>query len=60
MLAISLDSSGDIFVDGAGRPCQLQRAKLQADSIKWLVGKYAPRTYGDKPVEEAPKQITIS
>jgi hypothetical protein len=30
------------------------------DSIKWLVGKYAPRTYGDKPLsDEAPKEITF-
>jgi hypothetical protein len=63
VLAISLDSSGDIFVDEAGKAmidhANVQRARLQTDNIKWLVGKYAPRTYGDKPVEEAPQEMKI-
>jgi hypothetical protein len=60
VLAISLDTSGDIFIDDAGKAvidhANVQRARLQTDSIKWLVGKYAPRTYGDKPQDEGPSQ----
>jgi hypothetical protein len=63
VLAISLDSSGDIFVDEAGKAvidhANVQRARLQADTIKWLVGKYAPRTYGDRPIEEAKREPTV-
>jgi hypothetical protein len=64
VLAISLDGSGDIFIDGAGKAvidhANVQRARLQTDNIKWLVGKYAPRTYGDRPVpDEAPQAITF-
>jgi hypothetical protein len=33
---------------------------LAVDSIKWLVGKYAPRTYGDKPQDQAPGELKIS
>jgi hypothetical protein len=58
VLAISLDSSGDIFVDENGKAvidhANVQRARLQSDTIKWLVGKYAPRTYGDKLALDAP------
>jgi hypothetical protein len=65
VLAISLDSSGDIFIDGAGKAmidhANVQRARLQTDSIKWLVGKWAPRTYGERPMpDEEPKHLTIS
>jgi len=53
VLTLSLDSSGDIFIDETGKAvvdhANVQRARLQCDNIKWLVGKYAPRTYGDKP-----------
>jgi hypothetical protein len=64
VLAISLDGSGDIIIDGAGKAmidhANVQRARLAADSIKWLVGKWAPRTYGDKPqAEEQSQAITI-
>jgi terminase small subunit-like protein len=64
VLAISLDGSGDIVIDGAGKAmidhANVQRARLAADSIKWLVGKWAPRTYGDKPqLEEEAKTLTI-
>jgi hypothetical protein len=38
---VSLDSSGDIFIDGAGKAmidrANVQRARLIADSAKWLV-----------------------
>jgi hypothetical protein len=64
VLAISLDGSGDIVIDGAGKAmidhANVQRARLAADSIKWLVGKWAPRTYGDKPqLEQESQAITI-
>jgi hypothetical protein len=64
VLAISLDGSGDIFIDEAGKAvidhANVQRARLQTDNIKWLVGKYAPRTYGDKPLpDDEPKTLTI-
>ena len=64
MLAISLDGSGDIIIDRAGKAmidhANVQRARLAADSIKWLVGKWAPRTYGDKPqAEEQSQAISI-
>jgi hypothetical protein len=65
VMTISLDRTGDIFVE-EGRAvadhARIQRDRLIADNIKWLVGKYAPRTYGDKlAVEsEAPQEIKIS
>jgi len=38
---VSLDSSGDIFIDGAAKAmidrANVQRARLIADSAKWLV-----------------------
>jgi hypothetical protein len=47
----SIEASGKVFVDHA----VIGWAKLVTDNIKWLVGKYAPRTYGDKPqVSETP------
>jgi hypothetical protein len=64
VLILSLDGSGDIYLDEAGKSvvdhANVQRARLQVDTIKWLVGKYAPRTYGEKPAElptEAPQQL---
>src|SRR5262249_29887546 len=58
---------GDVFIDNdTGKAvadhARIQRHRLQADSIKWLVGKYAPRTYGDKPQDDAdePKKLEIS
>jgi hypothetical protein len=40
-LMVSLDSSGDIFIDGAAKAmidrANVQRARLIADSAKWLV-----------------------
>ena len=52
-LLISLDGTGDIFLDETGKSvvdhANIQRARLQAEQIRWTVGKYAPRVYGDKP-----------
>jgi len=56
VLQLSLDGSGDIYLDEAGKSvvdhANVQRARLQADTIKWLVGKYAPRVYGEKSTLE--------
>ena len=56
-LILSLDGSGDIFLDESGKAivdhANIQRARLQVDTIKWLVGKYAPRVYGEKPADDA-------
>jgi hypothetical protein len=65
-LKIAMDGSNDIFIDGAGKAmldhANVQRSRLQCDQIKWMVGKYAPRTYGDKPQDDAgeSKTLTIS
>jgi hypothetical protein len=65
VMAISLDRAGDIFIEdgkAVADHARIQRDKLITDNIKWLVGKYAPRTYGDKPQEDAgdSKQLTIT
>jgi hypothetical protein len=56
VLLLSLDGSGDIYLDESGKSvvdhANVQRARLQADTIKWLVGKYAPRVYGEKSTLE--------
>jgi len=65
-LKIAMDGSNDIFIDGAGKAmldhANVQRSRLQCDQIKWMVGKYAPRTYGDKPQDDdsQSKTLTIS
>ena len=64
VLEVSFDDKGDIFIED-GRAvadhARVQRARLQTDNIKWLVGKYAPRTYGDKPVEDdQAKNLTVT
>jgi hypothetical protein len=46
----AVEGDGKVFVDNA----QMMWAKHLTDNLKWLVGKYAPRTYGDKPEEIAP------
>ena len=53
---------GPTHVDGAGKAvidhANVQRARRQADSHKWLVGKYAPRAYGERPVpDEGTREI---
>jgi hypothetical protein len=57
VLLISLDSWGDVLLDQSGKAitdhANVQRARLRTDTIKWLVGKYAPRVYGDKPANDA-------
>ena len=70
VMTISLDRTGDIFVEegkAVADHARIQRDKLITDNAKWLVGKYAPRTYGDKvellTAAESPddsRQMTIS
>ena len=43
----AIDGEGNIVLDHA----LVALLKLQTDNVKWLVGKWAPRTYGDKPEE---------
>jgi hypothetical protein len=56
-LAMSLDSSKDIFYDSDGSAkidhAAVQRCRLQIDTIKWMASKYAPKVYGDRPAVEA-------
>jgi hypothetical protein len=69
VMTISLDRTGDIFIEegkAVADHARIQRDKLITDNAKWLVGKYAPRTYGDK-VElltaaetTEPKELKIS
>jgi hypothetical protein len=65
VMTISLDRTGDIFIEegkAVADHARIQRDKLITDNAKWLVGKYAPRTYGDKPQDDAgePKKLEIS
>lgn len=51
-LDIADDASGDTKVtEGGGEVCNtefVQRAKLRIETRKWMVGKLAPKKYGDK------------
>ena len=66
VMEVSFDDAGDIFIEegkAVADHARIQRDRLKVDSVKWLVGKYAPRTYGDKPAvdgETEPKQLTVS
>ena len=46
------DASGNPVFDDAGNPVidhdNIQRAKLQIEARKWLMGKQRPKKYGDK------------
>lgn len=54
----AVEADGKVFLDNAA----IMWAKHLTDNAKWLVGKYAPRTYGDKPPAEddQPKTLSIS
>jgi hypothetical protein len=54
IVKISMDASNDFLWDKNGNPIginypNVQRATLAVNTFKWLVGKYAPRTYGESP-----------
>jgi hypothetical protein len=52
IIEIADDSSGDIELDGEGKPRQnaefMNRSRLRVDTRKWLMSKLAPKKYGDK------------
>ncbi|QHO76800.1 hypothetical protein ACH79_33390 [Bradyrhizobium sp. CCBAU 051011] len=64
VIEVSFDDAGDFFIENGkavADHARVQRARLQTDNIKWLVGKYAPRTYGDKPADDSEsKNLTVS
>src|SRR3954471_251334 len=52
VLAIAFDDKGDFFVESGkvvADHARVQRARLQVDTLKWFMMKWAPRRYGDKP-----------
>lgn len=53
----AVEADGKVFLDNAA----IMWAKHLTDNAKWLVGKYAPRTYGDKPAEipQTPEQLMV-
>jgi hypothetical protein len=64
VLSIAFDDKGDFFVEdgkAVADHARVQRARLQVDTLKWFMMKWAPRRYGEKP-DLAPdsKQLTIS
>src|SRR5262249_3403514 len=68
-MTVSLDRTGDIFIENGkavADHASIERDKLIRDNAKWLVGKYAPRTYGDKvelltaAENNEPKELKIS
>jgi hypothetical protein len=57
VLSIAFDDKGDFFVEdgkAVADHARVQRARLQVDTLKWFMMKWAPRRYGDKPALEAP------
>jgi terminase small subunit-like protein len=52
VLEIAFNDSGDFFIEN-GRAvadhAQVQRARLQVDTLKWFMMKWAPRRYGESP-----------
>jgi terminase small subunit-like protein len=63
ILKIAFDDRGDLIVDGdrvvAGHHV-VQRARLKVDTVKWIMAKLAPKTYGDRPVvTEEQQAITV-
>jgi len=52
ILDIADDSRNDSFVDEDGQTHvnfdHIQRSRLRVDARKWLMGKMAPKKYGDK------------
>jgi hypothetical protein len=65
VLAIAFDDKGDFFIENGktvADHARVQRARLQVDTLKWFMMKWAPRRYGEKPALENPSegQLTIS
>jgi hypothetical protein len=45
---IADDDSGDLLQDGSPNSANVQRARLQVDTRKFLLAKLAPKVYGDR------------
>jgi len=62
VLAIAFDDGGDFFIENGkavADHARVQRARLQVDTLKWFMMKWAPRKYGDKP-EQAPAEQNLT
>ncbi len=68
MLSIADDNARDTFIDDNGiertNNDVIQRSKLMVDTRKWMLGKLAPKKYGDKldlttDGEKIQNQVTI-
>jgi hypothetical protein len=65
VLEIAFNDKGDFFIEN-GRAvadhARVQRARLQVDTLKWFMMKWAPRRYGIEPDAQpaGPKQVTFS
>jgi hypothetical protein len=65
VLEIAFNDRGDIFIENGkavADHARVQRARLQVDTLKWFMMKWAPRRYGLEPDAQpaGPKQITFS
>lgn len=52
VIAIAFDDKGDFFIEdgkAVADHARVARARLQVDTLKWFMSKWAPRRYGDKP-----------
>lgn len=52
---IALNDSGDLIETSngiSGNSVNVARAKLQIDLVKWMAGRFMPRLFGDKIVQE--------
>jgi hypothetical protein len=60
---IAFDDKGDFYVEDGktvADHARVQRARLKVDALKWTSSKLLPRVYGDKPLEEQPKNMKIT
>jgi hypothetical protein len=63
IMGLVSDPKGN-FIDQHGNKLPLSHEevgalRLRVDAIKWLTGKWAPRTYGEKPADDMPKDDRI-
>jgi hypothetical protein len=65
VLEIAFNDKGDFFIENGkavADHARVQRARLQVDTLKWFMMKWAPRRYGLEPdaQPQPPKQVTFS
>jgi len=60
MLVIADDDAGDLLADGSPNSANVQRARLQVDTRKFLLAKLAPKVYGDRVEVEHSGTVTHS